>query len=118
MRLSFRLFIITSLYLGAAQAQTNDWFSTGTSWTYHYTVNQVFQTVDAITTFAITEQAVVNSQPCSKMEVADGGTNPFLCAPIPPPYYLYESNDSVFYASDYDNTFRLAYDFGAEVGDS
>lgn len=100
-------------------AQTNDWFQTGTTWTYNYQANPPFgapETHQAV--FSITEQTVLNGQPCAKMEATGNDPNPLSCNASPAPYYFYESNDSIFYASDYDNTFRLAFDFGAEVGDT
>ena len=52
------------------------------------------------------------------MDVPAGEENPFTYFAVTAPYYFYESNDSVFYATDYDPTFRLAFDFNAEPGDS
>lgn len=103
-----------------AQAQDNGWFETGTTWTYFYTFNPPLPSDPntANVAFSITEQTVINGIACSKMDVAEGVSNPFTHFAVPPPYYFYTSNDSVFYASDYDPTFRFAYDFGAAPGDS
>src|SRR5690606_1354227 len=68
--------------------------------------------------YVITGQTTLNGQPCAKMEAVGDNSNPLNCNANPAPYYFYESNDSIFFASDYDNTFRLAFDFGAEAGDS
>ena len=56
-----------------------------------------------------------SGQACVKLEVTEGIA--FPCAPVLPPFYFYESNDSVFYARETDSVFRLAYDFGAGTGD-
>lgn len=45
------------------------------------------------------------------------GDYPFLCNPFDTPVYLYESNDSVFFAMEVGGNFRLAYNFNAEVGE-
>lgn len=103
-----------------ANGQNTEWFDTGTTWTYFYEFNPPFpdQPNTANIDFAITGQTVLNGTECSKMEVPEGEDNPFVHLSVVAPYYFYESNDSVFYATDYDPTFRLAYDFNAEAGDS
>lgn len=107
-------FLSTSLF-----AQDSGWFETGANWTYQYTINGVIEDEIHQAEFTVTEQTILNGQACSKMEVfSTDNHNSLGCIATPPPYYFYESNDSIFYASDYDNTFRLAYDFGAEAGDS
>ncbi len=107
-------FISSSLF-----AQEATWFETGTSWKYQY---QTFGFLDEIETvgaeYVITEQTTLNSQPCARMEAVGDNPNPLGCNANPAPYYFYETNDSIFFASDYDQTFRLAFDFGAEPGDS
>src|SRR5690554_389427 len=100
-------FISTGLF-----AQESIWFETGTSWRYQY---QTFGFLDDITVgaeYVITEQTTLNGQHCAKMEAVGDNSNPLNCNANPAPYYFYESNDSIFFASDYDNTFRLAFDFG------
>lgn len=100
-------------------AQNNDWFQTGASWTYNYEANQAIGGPEIHQAqYTITEQTNLNGQDCAKMEAIGDDPNPLTCNATPAPYYFYESNDSIFYTSDYDNTFRLAYDFGAEEGDS
>lgn len=107
-------FISTTLF-----AQDAGWFETGASWTYQYTINGVIEDEVHLAEFTITDQTTLNGQACAKMEVfSDDNQNSLGCIATPPPYYFYESNDSIFYASDYDNSFRLAYHFGAEAGDS
>lgn len=106
-------FISTNLF-----AQETIWFETGASWTYQYQMNSLFEVETHTAQFTITEQTTINGQPCAKMEAVGDDTNPLDCNANPAPYYFYESNDSIFFASDYDTTFRLAFDFGAEPGDS
>lgn len=105
--------ISTSLY-----AQDAVWFETGASWTYQYQSNGFMELETHEAMYVITEQTTVSDQVCAKMEAVGDNDNPLSCNANPPAYYFYESNDSIFFASDYDNTFRLAYDFGAEEGDA
>lgn len=93
--------------------QNPSWFEPGTSWTYNYGVVSGPERYQV--TFDISE-AVFADRDCVKMEAGDDYA--FQCSPIAPPYYFYESNDSVFFATPEDGTFRLAYDFGAETGDT
>lgn len=106
-------FISSSLF-----AQDETWFETGASWTYQYQNNGLFEVETHIALFTITEQTSLNDQACAKMEAIGDNPNPLSCNANPAPYYFYESNDSIFFASGYDHTFRLAFDFGAEAGDS
>ena len=94
-------------------SQDNSWFEPGTSWTYNY---QNWSGPDHYQVNFEISESVLAGQACAKMETV--GEYPFLCAPFETPFYFYESNDSVFYASEVDNTFRLAYNFNAEPGDS
>jgi hypothetical protein len=115
--LSFLLII----FCYSLNAQDATWFETGSSWKYHYEDNPdiiVDPTVISIAEYTISEQTTLNGQACAKMEAMGDDPNPLGCNAISAPIYLYESNDSIFFANDYDPTFRLAYDFGAEVGDS
>lgn len=94
-------------------AQDINWFEPGSSWTYNY------QTIDGPEQFQsnfIIDGTTFADQACVIMETA--GDYPFLCSPFPTPFYFYESNDSVFFATEIDSTFRLAYNFTADVGDS
>lgn len=120
MRSILFIFIQLALFAPFANGQNAEWFGTGTTWTYFYEFNPPFpdQPNTANIDFAITGQTVLNGTECSKMEVPEGEENPFVHFSVIAPYYFYESNDSVFYATDYDPTFRLAYDFNAETGDS
>ena len=106
-------FISTGLF-----AQDASWFETGATWTYQYKENGFMEVETHLAIFSITEQTTLNGQACAKMEATGNNSNPLNCNAAWPPYYLYESDDSIFFATDYDNTFRLAYDFGAEPGDT
>jgi hypothetical protein len=100
-------------------SQESQWFELGTTWTYHHLMALDFFGEEYQSIYSVTEEVVINGTPCKKIErVGLGEENLFNCFAFSGPYYLYESNDSVFFANDYDNTFRLAYDFNAEVGDS
>jgi hypothetical protein len=103
-------------------AQSSEWFENGTSWSYNFQVNGQLSTETRIATFQITEQTTFADRDCAKMELMDANWAPFStwnpCIPAEAPYYFYESNDSVFYASEIDSTFHLAYYFGAEADDN
>lgn len=94
-------------------AQAPNWFEPSSSWTYNHGVvsgPEHFQS-----TFGIAE-SVFADKTCAKMEPIESSS--FGCFPIQPPYYFYESNDSIFYASEIDSTFRLAYNFNAMPNES
>ena len=110
--------LLLSLISTSLFAQDSGWFETGATWTYQYKVNGIMQTETHIAEFTITEQTILNGQACAKMEAVGDDPNPLICNAAWPPYYLYESNDSIFYATYHDNTFRLAYNFGAQPGDT
>lgn len=113
------LFLTLTFTSTILSAQTEDWFPIGATWTYNYLANPPLGPAENhLVQYTITEQTVLNGQACAKMEAIGDDPNPLDCNANPAPYYFYESNDSIFYASDYDNTFRLAYDFGAEDGDA
>ena len=100
-------------------AQESEWFEVGTTWTYHHFMAIDFFGEEYQSIYAVTEEVVINGTPCKKIErMGLGEQNLFGCFAFSGPYYVYESNDSVFFANDYDDTFRLAYNFSAEVGDS
>ncbi len=94
-------------------SQDNSWFEPGTSLTYNY---QNWSGPDLYQVNFEVSDAILAGQACAKMETV--GEYPFVCTPFETPFYFYESNDSVFYASEVDNTFRLAYNFNAEAGDT
>lgn len=94
-------------------AQEFNWFEAGSSWTYNYGTFASPEHYQA--TFEISE-TVFAGEACAKMEPDNG--NPFGCFPVEPPFYFYESNDSIFYATEADSTFLLAYNFNAVPGES
>jgi len=112
--LSFLLFFCAQ----GLMAQNPTWFETGTSWSYNYQIWGPIFGETRIATFEITEEVELNGQLCAKMEVVGEPENPFVCMSAAPNYYFYTSNDSVFYATDYDSIFRLAYNFNAGQGDT
>ncbi len=111
------LFLLTFITTSSV-AQDTGWFETGATWTYQYQLNGLLEAETHIAVFSITEQTTLNGQACAKMEAVGVNSNPLDCNAAWPPYYLYESNDSIFFATNYDNTFRLAYDFGAQPGNT
>ena len=107
-------FIVT--LSGTATAQTPSWFETGHTWIYNY--QAAFNPGHYQAIFAVTEQTQFAGKECAKVEVVSENPHPFPCSAVQPPYYFYTSGDSVFYASENDGVFHLAYDFGAEVDDT
>lgn len=93
-------------------AQQASWFEPGTTWTYNFQdlSGAYFQTHFVI------QPDVLQNQECVKMETV--GDYPLQCSPFQKPFYFYQSNDSIFYASEIDSVFRLAYNFNATVGES
>lgn len=112
----FSIFCIFSI---SSSAQDAEWFELGTTWTYRFEMALDFFGEVHQTTFEVTEEVILNDKDCKKIERLEPENN-FLygCSSLQPPFYVYESNDSIFFANDYDTTFRLAYDFGAEIGDT
>jgi hypothetical protein len=112
----FSLFCFFSI---SSFAQEPEWFELGTTWTYRFEMALDFFGEVHQTTLQVTEEVILNDQVCKKIERLEPENNAlFGCSSLLPPFYVYESNDSIFFASDYDTTFRLAYDFGAEIGDT
>ncbi len=95
-----------------AQAQ---WFETGTSWKYTAGNPNGAETIQA--EYQITEQTTYLGTPCAKME-ALSAFSLLECSPLEPPFYFYESGDSIFYATEAEPVFRLAYVFDSSAGDS
>ena len=93
-------------------AQEINWFEPGSNWTYNYGTlanAERFQT-----NFGI-EQTIFAGVECGKIDTENF---PFTCAPVSPPYYFYESNDSIFFATEVDSIFRMVFDFNAVQGDN
>lgn len=106
------IFLITFLIHSIGFSQESlTWFEPDASWIYNYQTIAGPEQFQAA--FEITETEFAGQQ-CVKMEVV--GDYPFLCTPFDSPIYFYESNDSVFFAMEVDDNFRLAYDFNSEVG--
>jgi hypothetical protein len=116
-----QLILLFTLISSSLFAQDSGWFQTGSTWTYNYTVPPILIVLPPEilqAQYTITEQTELNGQPCAKMEAIGDDPNPMYCNVLSAPYYVYESNDSIFFANDFDNTFRLVYYFGAEQGDT
>ena len=92
-------------------AQETTWFESGSSFIYNY---QTVASPDQHQVAFEISETVFAGRDCVKMKVVGG--YPFLCTPFDTPIYFYESNDSVFFAMEVDDSFRLAYNFNAEVG--
>ena len=93
-------------------AQENAWFEQNTTWTFNYgnlVGPERFQV-----SFGMEETTLANKA-CVLIETDN---YPFACSPVAPPYYFYESNDSIFFATETEAVFRLAYDFNAAPGDT
>lgn len=121
------LILTAMLVFGAGQvsAQQSEWFATGNTWTYNFHLALDFFDNTYQANYAITEQTEFAGRACAKMDYAGGSEMPFddsenafLCMAVQPPYYFYTSGDSVFYASENDGEFHLAYDMGAQIGDT
>ncbi len=120
--------VLTALLLfvgGHVSAQQGEWFATGNTWTYNFHLALDFFDHTYQANYAITEQTEYAGQTCAKMDYVGGSEMPiddsenaFLCMAVQPPYYFYTSGDSVFYASENDGEFHLAYDMGAQMGDT
>lgn len=93
-------------------AQENSWFEPNSTWTYNY--GNISGPDHYQATFGITETTFAGKA-CAKMDMDNF---PFMCFPVSSPYYFYESNDSIFFATGVDSTFQLAFDFNAQPGDS
>ncbi|NEN22743.1 T9SS type A sorting domain-containing protein [Cryomorpha ignava] len=106
--------IFTFLFLApfCLFAQQNSWFETGSLWVYNYGIMSEPEHYQA--TFGIT-QTIFADKLCFEMDIDNF---PFLCSPVSPPYYFYESNDSIYFATEVDSTFRMVYNFNAVPGDT
>lgn len=98
------------------RAQNPSWLEVGSEWTYQY--GHCCGPEHYQVKYGITEETTFAGKVCAKMEKIPFGASGINCVPFGPPYYFYVSNDSLFIASDALDEFRLAFDFGAEPGDS
>lgn len=103
---SFFVFLIFSI---SSSAQDSQWFELGTTWTFSHEFAFDQNQQEYIAEFQVTEILEYNGHLSSKIESTQGG---LTCLSVQPPYYLYESNDSVFYSSGSLEGFELAYIFG------
>jgi hypothetical protein len=101
------------LIISALQAQEAEWFELGTTWTYNWNGVADPAQEDLTYTYAVTELTEYLGHPCSKIE-AEGGS--FGCLLSSPPYYMYFSDDTVFYATGEMDEFAIGYvlSLGAE----
>jgi hypothetical protein len=106
----FSLFCIFSL---ASSAQEPQWFELGTTWVYNWNSVGDISQADITTTYSVTELTDFLGQPCSKIEAVPSGLG---CLLNEPPYYMYESNDTVYYATEAMDSFAIGmiYSEGAE----
>src|SRR6056297_2805571 len=95
-------------------AQDAAWLEVGSEWTFQHGSfggPEHFQVV-----YGITEETTFAGRACVKMEkISNLGLG---CMGLQPPFYFYVSNDSLYFANDELDEFRLAIDFGAVPGDS
>jgi hypothetical protein len=94
-----------------ASAQTVDFAPVGATWVY--TQRGFFPPPFSETPHVVEVESkeMYQGQLCSKLVGLNEGT-------VSDPLYVYTSNDSVFFYSDFSEQFELLYDFGAEPGES
>ncbi|MCZ4409827.1 T9SS type A sorting domain-containing protein [Cryomorphaceae bacterium 1068] len=106
----FFVFFIFSI---STSAQDAEWFELGTTWVYNWNSVGDISQEDITTTYSVTELTDFLGQPCSKIEPLPSGLG---CLHNEPPYYMYESNDTVYYATQEMDSFAIGmiYSDGAE----
>lgn len=87
-------------------AQEPQWFELGTTWTYNWNGVVDPDQEDFIYSYTVTEITEYLGQSCSKIEAVAGS---FGCILVEPPYYMYHSNDTVFYATAGMAEFAIGY---------
>lgn len=102
------------LYPVILNAQDALWLEVGSEWTFQHGVWSGPEHYQV--TYGITEETTFAGRECVKME--NTSSLALGCMGLQPPFYFYISNDSLYYANDELDDFRLAVDFGAEPGDS
>jgi hypothetical protein len=80
------------------------WFELGTTWTYIHQYAFDPAQDNYIAEFEVTELTEFNGKECAKIESISGGLG---CLSVQPPYYMYESNDSIFYCTGSMTQFEL-----------
>ena len=94
--MKYLLTIITCFIVSISSAQTPEWFELGTTWSYKHRLAFDWFSQEYLAEFQVTELTEYNGQACAKIEATDGN---LMCLSVEPPYYVYESNDSIFYSS-------------------
>ena len=106
----FSFFCVFSI---SAFAQDAQWFELGTTWVYNWNGVVDPDQEDFTYTYSVTELQEYLGRSCSKIEAEDGS---FGCLLESPPYYMYHSNDTVYYATEENDEFAIGMIFteGAE----
>jgi hypothetical protein len=108
------IFILVALLGTNLQAQ--NWFPAGATWTYTY--QSVASQKDHQARIGVVSQLVEDERIISTIDIlSDNGSEFALCQPISLPLYVYVSNDSVYYATQADSSYRLALVTNAQTGD-
>jgi hypothetical protein len=86
--------------------QSPEWFELGTTWTYNWNGVADPQQIDYTYEYSVIEVTEHLGQTCSKIEPLESG---FGCLVLQPPYYMYHSNDTIYYANDFMDEFQIGY---------
>lgn len=87
-------------------AQNPEWFELGATWTYNWNGVADPDQVDYTYEYSVTEITEHLGETCSKIE-ADQGE--FGCLVFQAPYYVYESSDTVYFATEEMDSFAIGY---------
>lgn len=87
-------------------AQNPQWFELGATWTYNWNGVADPDQVDYTYDYSVTEITEHLGETCSKIE-ADQGE--FSCLVYQAPYYMYKSNDTIYFATDEMDSFAIGY---------
>lgn len=105
MKLRLTILFLSGFHVVFAQ-QNSVWFEPGTSWTYNWNASMDPDQSDFIYTYSVTETGIHLGKYCSKIEPED---SQFSCLSEPAPYYMYHSNDTVYYATQQMTEFAIGY---------
>ncbi len=83
----------------------------GAKWHYQYFDLLFFAWYPVVV--ETTDTATIGGKLCNKLEITSGAT----CT-LKNPFYIYESNDSVYHYLQNTNSFGLLYNFNAQLGDT
>jgi hypothetical protein len=109
------LIFVLGIFL-VQQASAQNWFPAGATWTYAY--QSVSSQEDHQARIGVVSQLVEDERVISTIDIlSDNGAEFALCQTISLPLYVYVSNDSVYYATQADSTYRLAFFTNAKAGD-